>query len=236
MTTNARLIIMTNNIGNGYAPHRSLLPALRESGADVIAIQEVSEEDAAAFDRELRDVYPHQSLHGYGVSGKAVLSRKPIVAEETFSLHTERFHLQVAIDYDGTAVHVINTHLPPPIFDGRVWPAWHGRVAQAEISDLLAKAQTTHGPTVMLGDFNKLPRNQVYAISGSDGLRDVFNQVEEEPGPTFPRRFGVLPWMPPMFRIDYIWHSQQFTVNRAWVGPDTGSDHLPVLAELSLNV
>lgn len=234
--TNSHFIIMTNNIGNGYAPHHSLLPALRESGADLIAVQEVSEKNAAAFDCELSDVYPYQALHGYGISGKAVLSRWPITGEETFTLHTERFHLHATIDFDGTPLHVINTHLPPPIFDGRMWPAWHGRVAQAEISDLLAKAQTTSGPTIMLGDFNKLPRNQVYAISGSDGLRDVFNQVKQEPEPTFPRRFGVIPWLPPMFRIDYIWHSQQLTVNRAWVGPDTGSDHLPVLAELSLNI
>jgi endonuclease/exonuclease/phosphatase family metal-dependent hydrolase len=36
-------------------------------------------------------------------------------------------------------------------------------------------------------------------------------------------------------RIDYILHSVDFTARRAWIGADTGSDHLPVLADLILN-
>jgi endonuclease/exonuclease/phosphatase (EEP) superfamily protein YafD len=33
-------------------------------------------------------------------------------------------------------------------------------------------------------------------------------------------------------RIDYIWYTGDFRAARAWVGPDAGSDHLPVLAKL----
>jgi vancomycin resistance protein VanJ len=36
----------------------------------------------------------------------------------------------------------------------------------------------------------------------------------------------------PLVRIDYVWYTDDFRATRAWVGPDAGSDHLPVLAEL----
>jgi endonuclease/exonuclease/phosphatase family metal-dependent hydrolase len=39
--------------------------------------------------------------------------------------------------------------------------------------------------------------------------------------------------MPPVVRIDYVWHTRHFIATRAWVGGRTGSDHLPVIAELA---
>jgi endonuclease/exonuclease/phosphatase (EEP) superfamily protein YafD len=34
-------------------------------------------------------------------------------------------------------------------------------------------------------------------------------------------------------RIDHILYTDHFVAQRAWVGPNAGSDHLPVLAELA---
>jgi hypothetical protein len=33
--------------------------------------------------------------------------------------------------------------------------------------------------------------------------------------------------------VDYVWYSASFYATRAWVGPDAGSDHRPVLAQLA---
>lgn len=38
----------------------------------------------------------------------------------------------------------------------------------------------------------------------------------------------------PLLRIDYIWHTADLAARRAYVGPDVGSDHRPVIAELQL--
>ena len=38
-----------------------------------------------------------------------------------------------------------------------------------------------------------------------------------------------------MLRVDYIWYTEPLHCLESWVGEDTGSDHLPVLAELILN-
>ena len=38
--------------------------------------------------------------------------------------------------------------------------------------------------------------------------------------------------LPPLMRLDYIWHSAHFQVTDAQVGPALGSDHLPLIADL----
>jgi endonuclease/exonuclease/phosphatase (EEP) superfamily protein YafD len=40
--------------------------------------------------------------------------------------------------------------------------------------------------------------------------------------------------MPPLVRIDYVWHSDDFHAVEAALGPYLGSDHLPVTAALAL--
>jgi endonuclease/exonuclease/phosphatase (EEP) superfamily protein YafD len=38
----------------------------------------------------------------------------------------------------------------------------------------------------------------------------------------------------PVLRVDYIWYTEPIHCKSAWIGSDTGSDHLPVLARLEL--
>jgi endonuclease/exonuclease/phosphatase (EEP) superfamily protein YafD len=78
------------------------------------------------------------------------------------------------------------------------------------------------------------------------GLKDAFVEGGIERGHTLPKRIG--PWkrllalnrllsrlpLLPMVRVDYIWFTDPLQCERAWVGQDTGSDHLPVLATLVL--
>jgi endonuclease/exonuclease/phosphatase family metal-dependent hydrolase len=41
--------------------------------------------------------------------------------------------------------------------------------------------------------------------------------------------------LPPVGRVDYIWVTPEFDLQRAWVGrTNAGSDHLPVLARVTL--
>ena len=41
--------------------------------------------------------------------------------------------------------------------------------------------------------------------------------------------------LPPVLRVDYIWHTAELTTLAAWVGGNAGSDHLPVLARMKLH-
>lgn len=81
------------------------------------------------------------------------------------------------------------------------------------------------------------------------GLHDAFGKVGLTRGATFPFRLGAVTAigapgqagypmsrmrLPPIVRYDYVWHTPEFESVGAWIGPDTGSDHLPVLARLRL--
>ena len=64
------LTVMTYNVGAGLAAPLRLVEVLRQSGADIIGLQELAPEQGAAIDDRLCDGYPHQVLHPTGIPGK----------------------------------------------------------------------------------------------------------------------------------------------------------------------
>jgi len=108
------LTIMTCNLGNDRARPERLVPVLRESGADLIGIQELSETQGEAIANELTTEYPHQAMYPGGFAGKAVLSRHRIKSSEQLHLSTVRPDLQAKIDFDGMDITFIAAHPPPP--------------------------------------------------------------------------------------------------------------------------
>src|SRR5579871_3973615 len=106
----------------------------------------------------------------------------------------------------------------------------------------LAALAVERPPSLLLGDFNMTRRSRVYADYRALGLMDAFAEVGVGRGWTLPRRIGNahikhgLHRVPlrPVARVDYIWYTRGLQAEAAWVGSDAGSDHLPVLARLSL--
>ncbi len=230
------LTAMTYNIGNGLARPTPLVALLRASGADVVGLQEVSDEQADAIRRDLRDVFPHQALYPAGFAGKGVLSRYPLVAQERLDLYPARPDLGAVIDVGGTRLTVIAAHPLPPRLGRR------GMVFAAAVADhiaALAALAVSAAPALLVGDFNFTPRNPWYKHLMLMGLHDAFGVAGQGRGWTLPARIGPssrikhrLQWVPlrPVVRIDYIWYTALLVAQAAWVGPDAGSDHLPVLA------
>ena len=237
----APLTIMTCNVGNDRAKPEELIPAIRESGADLIGIQELSETQGEAVANELATDYPYQAIYPGGFAGKAVLSRHRITSAEQLHLSTVRPDLQAKIDYDGVELTVIVAHPPPPR------PHWKGlkfdrQTWQQIIS--LANLAVNQPPAILLGDFNLADWWGEYAYLRSMGLKDAFQEAGIDRGHTLPTRIG--PWkrllalnrllrsLPlfPLLRVDYIWYTEPLHCQKSWVGKDTGSDHLPVLAQL----
>jgi vancomycin resistance protein VanJ len=208
---------------------------LQASEADIIALQELSGEQAAAIERDLGDSYPHQVLYGYGVPGKGLLSRYPIVEEELFYLEAQRLpHLRtvVTVDKEGWGadavdVTVIVAHPPPPGISRRGY--FVNPDAALEIASL-AQMTKARGPSVLMGDFNMVDQSENYSILTNAGLEDAFREAGWGFGATWPARKIEPLW--PMLRLDYIWYSAHIQAVRAWVGSGAGSDHLPVFAEL----
>lgn len=219
--------VMTYNIGSGVAPPDRVAGALLASDADVILLQEVVPGVVAPLDAALSEAYPYRVFHGGLIHGKAVLSRYPIVEDSgLLPLASANMYQRVALDVVGARLTVINAHPQRPSFSGGQY-----RLAPGVEEDfhILAEAATGGGPTVMAGDFNAPDQSELPAILQNAGLADAHRQAGWGMGFTFTLTQLHLP---PLVRIDYVWMTPEIEAARAQVGPDGGSDHLPVVADL----
>jgi vancomycin resistance protein VanJ len=232
------LTVMTYNVGAGLASPRRLVDVLRHSGADIIGVQELAPEQGAAITEDLRREYPHQVLHPTGIPGKGLISRFPVHETELLNLHPGRPDLQAIVDAPGGPLTVIVAHPPPPRF-GR------NRVRQTALTDQqimeIAAVATRGQPAVLLTDFNRVGWQAAYRQLEQSGLIDAFGAAGRGMGFTLPTRLSHLAYrghplgdvaLPPLLRVDYVWHTVHFRTMTSWIGGNAGSDHLPVLAAL----
>lgn len=234
---------MTSNVGNNLAKPEQMIPVIRESTADLVGLQELSDDQASAISDQLKDEYPHQVMHPGGFAGKAILSRYPIKASEQLHLSTVRPDLQARIDIEGIDLTFIVAHPPPPR------PYWKGLRFDLQTWKqiiTLANLAVEQAPAVLAGDFNMADWWGEYAYLRNMGLKDAYSEAGTDRGHTLPKRIG--PWkrllslnqllsslpLLPFVRVDYIWYTEPIACEQAWVGKDTGSDHLPVLARITL--
>lgn len=234
------LTVMTFNVANGLARPERLVEVIAEADADIVGVQELAPGQGDAIDRQLASQYPHRVLHPLGIPGKALLSKHPIVSNELLHLYPNRPDLRATIQLASEQLAIIVAHPPPPRFKRR------GLITDPEtyeqVARLIASAHAG-GPTLMMGDFNALAIHRIYRQIAASGLIDVFRVAGNGPGFTLPTRMARMAYkshpigsvrIRPVLRVDYLWITQDIEPLESWVGPYSGSDHLPVLARLSI--
>ena len=233
------LTVMTYNVGAGLADPLRLIPMLRRSGADIIGVQELAAAQGEAISEFLRDDYPHQVLYPSGIPGKGIISQFPILESGLLDTHPGRPDLRALIHSPEGELTVIVAHPPPPRL-GRT-RAISSALTNEQIDQIAAAATAGH-PAVLLTDFNRVGWQAAYRQLRDSGLIDAFGAAGRGPGFTLPTRLSHLAYrghplgglpLPPLLRVDYIWHTAHFQTHDAWIGDHAGSDHLPVLAALS---
>ena len=174
---------MTYNVGAGPADPRRLVEGLRQSGADIIGVQESASDQGAAIAALLRDDYPYQVLHPTGIPGKGLISRFPVHETELLELHPGRPDLQAIVVAPGGDLSVIVAHPPPPRL-GR------HRIRQAALADQqisgIAAVATRGNPAVLLTDFNRVGWQAAYRQLRRSGLIDAFGTAGRGAGFTLP--------------------------------------------------
>ena len=248
-TPELSLRVITFNVFSLNAQVEDVATWLREQNADLVLLQEVADLQAGTLTTTLLDVYPYQALENVDNGSVIVLSRYPIVSAETFTINADSGAQQrVTLDVNGQTIAVYNMHVANPI----------GEVPQSELDNthplialgrrydaternngirsLLQRLSVEPYPYIVTGDFNTGDNDEIYdemaAVMG-----DSFEEAGEGGGATWPIAEldpSVPDFMPPLLRIDYIWHSAHFRAASAEVGPELNSDHLPVMATLEI--
>jgi endonuclease/exonuclease/phosphatase (EEP) superfamily protein YafD len=124
-------------------------------------------------------------------------------------LETPRDAIEALVErgWEGAAEHDRNVELR----------SWESQLAREWVDAAV-------GPVVVAGDFNMPVDSAIYRRFWS-GFDNAFSRAGLGFGATKRTRwFGV--------RIDHVLAGPGFQVEDAWIGPDLGSDHRPILADL----
>ena len=160
----AELRVATFNIwhdaGNWAARLPLIVEALRETDADVIALQEVLEDADKGLPNQAETIA--SMLGGYSVRfvaadpvgarrryGNALLSRLPIIGEASRKLEPlddYRTAVRVRVSAHGRPVDLVATHL--------AWQPEAAAVRARQVADLMSWLPQDGVPLIVLGDFN----------------------------------------------------------------------------------
>jgi vancomycin resistance protein VanJ len=239
--------IVTFNMWGGNPHQARVTEWLCKIDADIVLLQEVPASYAQSGFIELHAVYPYQFREETPEQwwSNAVLSKHPILsaklvdAREGYFATRQRFELHAG-DKD---LAVYNIHLTYPMRDEpristelfwlRTAARYDASMRNVEITAMLDELAGETLPCIAAGDFNMSAQSRMYSRIACVML-DSFREKGSGIGGTWPISTvaGFPRIIPPLLRLDYVWHSPHFRAVGAEVGPKLGSDHLPVFVTL----
>jgi vancomycin resistance protein VanJ len=236
--TGHRIRIMTVNLGLQSVDAASLERAIESQRIDIVCMQEWPE-NPKLVNRRLDAFFAkgwRRTKNG------TIASRFPIIEEYPASngeyeeywfwpARLERARVELS---PGVSTVVASAHLPT--MRNGFWFLSRGDFAAArrylgwrttQVVEVLSKlADVGEYPVLLGGDFNT-PADSPLAEMVHSNYQSAFDDAGWGFGYSCPSR---APWA----RIDQIFGSSHWKFVRSWVGPNVGSDHLPVVAEAVL--
>lgn len=172
--------------------------------------------------------YGQNAVYDRGHHGNAILSEFPIVEAHNTDISTNRFEsrgflwARVRTPWDQRSLHVVTIHLD--LLEA-------GRLKQVKIlADHLARRISSEDPLIIAGDFNDWTGRACAYLESEMGLSEVQKTLSGSYAKTFPSVFPVLRLDRILFRNLQLVETQVLT--EGWKAL---SDHLPLLAEFSLD-
>ena len=235
-SANATVRVIDYNVHNGFNTTgrldlEALATIIEESEADVVGLQEISRgwliwgrTDMLTWFSQRLDMPYVSGPTADAQWGNAILSRYPIVRAEAFPLPTEellirRGYIIAEIDIGRGTIILIDTH-----FAHRGSSNNAAREMQAAE---IVRAWDGGATTVIVGDMNAPPEADSILTLSDAGLVNIAAEICLQPVLTSPAS-------DPNRQIDYIWISPDLSASRCKVGQIQASDHLPVIATITL--
>jgi endonuclease/exonuclease/phosphatase (EEP) superfamily protein YafD len=207
------LLLYQKNLRYDNAELAALESDIRQSGAAVLTLQEVSTANTVLL-TALSDSFPHQHVCPFGPAGgvAVVSSLPPVSGAVVCAPGLAAMQVKVTDSQGETPVWVVSVHL--------YWPWPYGQADQ--VAELLPVLQGLEGPVVMGGDFNMVRwANSVRQMAAAAGLTPA--------GPSNGTFLGFAPVL--TLPID---HAFSPAGGRLELRAGHGSDHLGLLARLGL--
>ncbi|MFJ1798982.1 endonuclease/exonuclease/phosphatase family protein [Streptomyces sp. NPDC088180] len=212
------LTVVSHNVGEGNTDPAGTARILAGAGADVLALEELSDASATVYSRELATAYPHHAV----VGGVGIWSRYPLAEVEAVPIMPWTRALRATARTPDGPVAVYAVHLASVRVSAAGFTTGRRNEAARELAAAL-RAETAPR-VVVLGDFNGTYEDGALAPVTSQ-LRSAQREAGDGLGFTWPAAF-------PVVRIDDVL-VRGMTPRAAWTLPATGSDHLPVAATVS---
>jgi vancomycin resistance protein VanJ len=229
------LTVATHNVGADNPDPAGTARDLAASGADVLALEEITAQARGTYEKGLARAYPYHTVQGtVGLWSKLPLSdtrpvdikmdHGPLADTKTADVkmvYNRALRTTVATDQGPLAVYVAHLGSVRVFPRNGFWTGSRDRGAQA-LAEALAGERNER--VVLLGDLNGTLDDRAFA-----GITSQLSSAQGTAGDGFgfswPAKF-------PVARIDQIL-VRGVEPNSAWSLPATGSDHLPVAAGIS---
>ena len=214
-------------IANAYVGNRSpqrLRAWIEQEDPDAFAVLEYTTEHQRTL-APLHARYPHRiEASEESPFGIALFSKLPLLEPSRTSLGAPfSTALFAVVEWNGARLGVIAAHPPPPI------SADYARMRDLGLAQLANEATRLPPARILLADCNATRWSKpMREAMEAAGLRDSAEGFGFQG--SWPAR---LPW-PLRLPIDHVLVSDGLAVTRRELGPDVGSDHLPVVAEFAI--
>jgi endonuclease/exonuclease/phosphatase (EEP) superfamily protein YafD len=220
------LRVMTANVYEGRGDPRAIVALVRSEGVDVLSLQELTPEEAAALDRAgLRRLLPYRDLDARGgAGGSGLFARRPLKAVDASRDVALNGQPRARMAVPGTPVLELQAvHPPPPL--GRK-PVWRRMLRALPRPDRGAPVLR-----ILAGDVNAtLDHRELRALLGDGGYVDAGDATGHGLRMTWPanRRY------PAVIAIDHVLVDPRVAVRSLETYKIAGSDHRAVVVAVSL--
>jgi endonuclease/exonuclease/phosphatase (EEP) superfamily protein YafD len=219
----AALRLMLVNVATKNRDHTAVIEAVREASPDVVFFEEVNQRWLTHLS-ELSGGYPISLAESRDDNfGMAVFSRLPLTDSRVVFIGAAHVpSIVVRLFFEGETVTVVGTHTLPP--GSREYAELRDEQL-LRLGDFLSALQR---PYALLGDLNISPwSDQFYRLLDTGKVLDSTQGIGLMP--TWPADFWPL-----LIPIDHCLISSDIRVVDRRIGPFVGSDHYPLVVDLTL--